>query len=329
MNNEFESRSFRGRCVDCAERLAVTRKLLGKRRCSVCEASFAQEVRKAEDDKAAELKAEQRAYSEVLVQIVPGIDLEIVAQRIVAAREATNLTPGEVRDLDDARVSKLLTDLTKDGSLDPTEDRWLNQVIAILGTPLNDQFWKDFLLVALDSGLILRDASPPAFLVRPDEVIHFHCVAANLETTPTQELEWSGIEMNAGTSGKAVGSAISKGRARIITTGTETARTDTGPLVVTSDRVLFLGERGTLEVSLDQLAGVKVLPEKVRLQVANRPSSPMFEVGSPGDAIVATVVLTSAKRKMGLLKAPPPSVFPPVDLPPVPDLLVKSGYSEG
>jgi uncharacterized Zn finger protein (UPF0148 family) len=322
-----DDRKTKGRCVDCAEKLSSARRIFGTTRCPVCEAAFEVEIEDAKKQRAAERQQQRRDYSEVLEQIVPGVDMRLVERRVAAAKSATPLSPEEIELLDSERVTELFGTLTRDRLLDANEDLWLNRVLTILGTQMNDQHWRDYLIMALNSGLILRDPDPPNILARAHEQFHFHCLAARLEATPQQELRWSGVELNSDMDGKALGTAISKGRAKIVTTGTEINRTDTGPLVVSSERVLFLGEQ-TSEVNLEQLVGVNISNGKIQLQVSGRQESLHFEVGSPGDEVAATVILTSAKRKMGLLVPPKPSSFPTKELPRVPRLLEEAGYTD-
>ncbi len=319
---------MRGRCADCAEKLSLARRILGKRRCPVCEAAFVKEIAKARTEAEA-LKTEHRnEYKEVLDQIIPGVDLNVIGRRVAAAKRATKLSAGEIASLDCDKFSHILRLVAEDKVLDPTEDQWMNQVLTMLDYEPSQEQWHDYMILALKSGLVLRDSNPPDMLVRPGEVNHFHCLAARQQLTPQQELEWSGAEIDSGMSGKAVGGALSKGRAKIVTTGTQVERTDTGQLVVTSERVLFLGNRQTVEVELGNLVGVKVSSPTIRLQVSNGQDSPVFEVSSTGADFLATLILTSAKRKAGTLANPAPSKFPQRELPPMPKLLVKSGFKD-
>ena len=69
---------------------------------------------------------------------------------------------------------------------------------------------------------------------------------------------------------------------------------DTGQLVVTSHRAVFMGARKTQEVRFDKLLSVNVFKDAIQFHVSNRQNPSLFQVRS--GPMVAAAVNAAAQR---------------------------------
>ena len=72
---------------------------------------------------------------------------------------------------------------------------------------------------------------------------------------------------------------------------------DTGPLAVTSARVVFLGGRKTMEMPYSKLVGFEVFTDEICFNVSNRQNAPLFRLGS-GEVVAATA--NAAMQRLNL-----------------------------
>jgi hypothetical protein len=78
-------------------------------------------------------------------------------------------------------------------------------------------------------------------------------------------------------------------RGKSVVVGSHLAVADTGPIVITSTRVVFMGERKTIETPYTKLAGIDAFSDGVRIHASNRQATPLFKVGIDGEVIAATI----------------------------------------
>ena len=78
-------------------------------------------------------------------------------------------------------------------------------------------------------------------------------------------------------------------RGKNVVVGTHLATADTGPIVISSTRIAFLGERKTIETLYTKLAGIDAYSDGIRIHASNRQTAPLFKVGIDGQVIAATV----------------------------------------
>jgi hypothetical protein len=83
-------------------------------------------------------------------------------------------------------------------------------------------------------------------------------------------------------------------RGRSVVVGTELVAEDSGKLVVTSTRTVFLGQKKTLEFRHDKLVQAQQYTDGLQLSVSNRQAASMFKF-NPGDSpTVAAALITHA-----------------------------------
>jgi hypothetical protein len=84
-------------------------------------------------------------------------------------------------------------------------------------------------------------------------------------------------------------------RGRRIVVGHQLVSLDSGKLIITSQRVVFLGQNNSIEMLFSKILSLEVFEDGVRIHLSNRKNSPSFQVPS-GD--VVTAVVGSAMRNL-------------------------------
>jgi hypothetical protein len=77
-------------------------------------------------------------------------------------------------------------------------------------------------------------------------------------------------------------------RGRSVVVGTELQVSDSGVLVITSQRAVFKGLRRAIESNYAKLVGLNVFVDGIQIHVSNRQTAPLFRV--PNGFLVAAAV---------------------------------------
>jgi hypothetical protein len=133
----------------------------------------------------------------------------------------------------------------------------------------------------------LPEIDEPHLMTKRGEVVHAE-IPANLLKEVVKR------EMRAGYGG--VSFRVAKGvrfhtggvRGHSVVTGTEVQVADSGVLSVSSKRVVFAGQRSTVEVPYTKLVGINVFEDGVQLHASNRKNAPVFQLDAP-EPIAATI----------------------------------------
>lgn len=83
-------------------------------------------------------------------------------------------------------------------------------------------------------------------------------------------------------------------RGRSVDAGTELKEEDVGFLTVTSERLIFRGDRKTVEIQFSKLLSLNVFEDGIQFHISNRQTAPLFrlEPGIPG-CVAATISATA------------------------------------
>jgi hypothetical protein len=74
-----------------------------------------------------------------------------------------------------------------------------------------------------------------------------------------------------------------------VVVGSHLAPADNGTLSVSSARIVFLGDRKTIETPYAKLAAVDAFSDRSRMHASNRQSSPLFQLSAGADIVLATI----------------------------------------
>jgi hypothetical protein len=106
--------------------------------------------------------------------------------------------------------------------------------------------------------------------------------------------------------GQGVSFRIAKGvryrvggfRGRSVVVGSELQVQDTGSLSVTSGRVVFLGQKKTIEFLYAKLVGLDVFDDGLRFQVSNRQTVSLIRVHAGLGPVIAATINAAMQRTL-------------------------------
>ncbi len=185
-----------------------------------------------------------------------------------------------------------------DDKLSVPEERDVVFVAEALEIDLQSNFPDVFarLLVAkVNDGRLDSIQNPERLLPKKGEVVHRQVAAALLKEVAIRQ--WQG-----GYGG--VGFRVAKGvtfrtgqvRGKSVVVGSEIKIDDTGILTVTSSRVVFLGDRKTVDIPFTKLVGLEVFSDGVTLQSSSRQNAVLLRVTEGMGEVVAATINAAMQR---------------------------------
>ena len=152
---------------------------------------------------------------------------------------------------------------------------------AQLTTPEYFPTWYRVIIASVNDGrLPTLDASEYRLLTRAGERVHTTGSAELIKAVDVKQ--WQG-----GSSGfsfrvaKGVTYRTGKTRGQLVTVGSKTITEDTGTLTVTSHRVVFSGNKKSLEFAYPKLLDISIYSDGIRLAVSNRQTPSVFRLNTP------------------------------------------------
>lgn len=315
------------RCADCAEKLSLTRRLLDRDRCEDCEERHEQEEQRAREARQAAYEEAVAEYDEVLDQLRPGADLDVVLPRIRRAAEVTPLAKSEVQELHAQALSDFLAQLIHDDVLTKHEEILLATVGEALDARLTPAEAQRYIIAACNAGLMPRDRDPQ-ILLNQGEVAYWRTAAALLSKHVIKEYrtDFHSLSVPIGKSGVRYRGGYSRGRQVVVGTRIEAA--DHGWLSATNQRIVFAGREQTMEFPLHRLVGLNVFGDGIGLQIANRQSVPTFRTGAGNNDLMAAVITAATALDRGTFVAPATVASASLPTPAIPKLLAERGFAD-
>jgi len=276
-------------CAQCGAPLKGLGRFLGRRLCSDCERQEHERKREAEVAYRAELE-------QALVATAPAEEL---AARLAPLRAA--LPAPKARELELQTFRSYLDQVLKDDILSAEEEERLAVIMTALGI---DQatFQREFaeyaprLLVArINDGRLPR--LPPekaSIIVRKGETVHLEAPATLLKERAIRRSSYAGFSFRI-----APGVRFHTGQIRSAPKLEWTVQeVDKGVLSVTSQRVVFRGQRQSLEVPYRKLLGVEFYSDGLRLDVAGRSSAPILRLRQDHLLPIGACINAAAQRHL-------------------------------
>ncbi len=247
-------------------------------------------------------KADQRAAFEALALRAARGDKDALEQLPAAVNEARELWRGrkfesKTWDVLYETVRQIITD----DVMTEAEENHLRHLAAVLGTPLdrlrdqNFELFEEVVVAGINAGRFPSYSDPPVILTRGETAYASFNVGLIKEIAKR--------EFRAGTSSVSIplGGHVRyrvggiRGRSEVV--GTEMVVEDTGPLVVTSARSMFTGQKKTLEFRNDRLAGLQQFSDGLRLSVTNRQAASLFRFAPGESPSIAAALISAAARQ--------------------------------
>jgi hypothetical protein len=85
-------------------------------------------------------------------------------------------------------------------------------------------------------------------------------------------------------------------RGHSVVVGTQTVASDTGTMTISSKRLVFAGNKSTIEIPLAKLIDVKAFTDGVQIHASNRKAAPLFRTTVSGIVVAATIA--AARRAL-------------------------------
>jgi hypothetical protein len=198
-----------------------------------------------------------------------------------------------------------------DDALNVDEESAFGEVAAALGigqTALQEEhpdILGRLMVAKLNEGR-LTVIEAPQMLTKKNEVVHLEIGAALLKEVALREWQ-AGSRGVSFRIAKGVSYRVGNTRGKSVVVGTEQLVEDAGMLSVTSSRVVFTGERKSMEIPFSKLLDLKVFPDAIVFHASNRQRSPMFRIQMNMADVVAATVNAAVQGEDGQTDSPSPS----------------------
>jgi hypothetical protein len=217
-----------------------------------------------------------------------GTPVQVRAQLQALQAAGSSLSSRRRNKLAEEAVHVYADAVLADDVLTADEEETFLAVCAAVGIelpPNSDLFFR--LNIAKVNDGRLEAIPDPHVMTKKGEVVHLEMFAGLMKEVTLREFRGG----SAGVSfpvAKGLRFRTGSFRGRSIVVGTELQVADSGPLAVTSSRVVFLGQRKTIEVPYSKLVGVEGFEDGIRFSASNRQNAPLFRLEN-GEIVAATV----------------------------------------
>ncbi len=207
-----------------------------------------------------------------------------------------DLRPKDVADIELGALHALARQLVEDDRLSWWEETILTQAGTVLGGLTTSGWAPPFSDLAItcavgaaNDGRLLSKPMPREVPGKEGEILHIQENAVRLDEVRVKELV---LDQHALSFEFRDGVAYQRGR--LTGTETETTRgiqeTDRGQLLVTSQRIVFVGLQASEEIALSKLIGVQIYDDAVQFRISGRKRYPTFRLDRGSrDKVVAVV----------------------------------------
>ena len=141
----------------------------------------------------------------------------------------------------------------------------------------------------------LPEVTSPSILAKRGEIVHLEHAANLMKEVAVRQYQggYSGFSFPVGKTG--IRYRVGGSRGHSVEVGTRLNVADTGTLVITNKRAVYVGTRKTVEMPYSKLVNLKVYRDGIQFHLSNRVNAPLFKMTSSSE-IVAAVVNAAAQR---------------------------------
>lgn len=252
----------------------------------------------AEREQLERLQSEARQrYADVLAALASGAPTD--AAQLPALAAQTGISLEELATQRAAAFATYVHQAAGDDILTPEEESHVQELVRVLGVDLGAFFGQNpdlgaHVLVAEANGGFLPQVSSSRLMQKKGEVVHLELQATLLKDVTIRQSQggYSGFSFPIGKTG--VRYRVGGYRGHSVEVGTKRVPADTGDLVISSQRAVFLGSKKTLDLPYAKLVSLTLFSDGVQFHQSNRQSAPVFLVPSPD--VVAAYVHAAAQR---------------------------------
>jgi hypothetical protein len=233
----------------------------------------------------------RRRYWSALLAFTP---TQSATQELAQLAPATGLSPNELSDWRARAFISIANTLIGDQILTPEEDHQLSQTGAML-----DVTWEQVrdidstlpvkAVVSAINGGVMPEVAEPHLLPKKGEVVHAEVAANLMKEVAIREYQGGsrGFSFPIGKTGVRYRTGAVRGR--MVQVGTSIEVADTGLLVVTNKRTVFMGNKKTVDMPLPKLVNLDVFEDGIRFHMSNRVNPTMFQLGELSEFVAAAV----------------------------------------
>jgi hypothetical protein len=142
------------------------------------------------------------------------------------------------------------------------------------------------LQVAKLNGGRLPTVDVPQLLTKRDEVVHLEASAALMKEVTTREFRAASQGFSFRVA-KGVRYRVGSTRGHMVNLGTTIQVADAGLLSVTNQRVIFMGDRKTIDMPYSKIAGMHLFADAISFSLTNRQNAPLIKVAMDTDVLGA------------------------------------------
>jgi hypothetical protein len=257
-----------------------------------------EDARAAEQRAAAARQAARDRYAQLLGMV--GAGALVPSADVAAAISASGYTPLESMKLNAAAFSKAAIAATADDIITPKESAHLRQLMSVLSLRVdelrseNPQIVERIAISGINGG-DLPEVTSPSILAKRGEIVHLERAANLMKEVAVRQYQagYSGFSFPVGKTG--IRYRVGGSRGHSVEVGTRLNVADTGTLIVTNKRAVYVGTRKTVEMPYSKLVNLRVYSDGIQFHLSNRVNAPLFKMTS-GSELVAAVVNAAAQR---------------------------------
>jgi len=242
-------------------------------------------------------KEAQQKYSDVLAALASGTSTD--ASQLPALADRTGFTSEELATQKTAAFTTYVQKAAGDDILTPEEESHIQELVRVLGIDLRALFRQNpdlgrHVMVAEANGGLLHEISSSRLMQKKGEVVHLELQATLLKDVTIRQSQggYSGFSFPIGKTG--IRYRVGGYRGQSVEVGTKRVPADTGYLVISSQRAVFLGSKKTLDLPYAKLENLTVFSDGIEFHQSNRQTAPVFVVQAPD--VVAAYIHTAAQR---------------------------------
>ena len=268
-------------CSSCGTGLSFFQKLTGKSVCSPC----------TQKQKQARSAAEEE-YKATLAELVSSTTaIPEIQSRLPALAQEAALSDAKLHALHLETFRSYTEEALEDDHLTEEEETSLFEMGTALAIDVQSEL-EDImsrLIVAKVNDGRLPTVSEPHIMLKKGETVHAEMHAGLLKEVKVREYQggYSGFSFRIA---KGVRYHTGGTRGRLVVVDTKLETQDEGILSITSQRVVYMGSRKTLEMPYKKLVNLNVFTDGVQLHLSNRKNPPMFRLSDGSGDVVAAIV---------------------------------------
>lgn len=280
-------------CEICGNKIGITRRALGAEECADCSVESGIRAKAAEEE-----------FAEALTPLREGPVAAVEALEDLSNLEPpTSLDSRKALDIKVDAMNELLEDLLVDDRINWWEAELLVKLARSLGV-VSGQKWADpqfhtrMTVGYINDGFQPSIEAPPGFIAKPGERFHYNEPAVKFEETAIQQIS---LDQNAISVGMGDRLAFEHGQlsGQITEVGRTTKQVDRGRVLVTSDRVVFLGARTIDEVHYKKLVGISLFSDGIQFRTAGTGPTPLYGVTPASRELLAASVNSACHKALG------------------------------